>query len=233
MSKTCAELITRVKQLIGRTGTDSANLDLTGIIIDAFNDAQIRIVKDCPHIPELQVKDKTTLTLTTDEYEYDISDFDPPIAHLKTRLWIIGVDVQYKAVFVPLNKFDEAYPDVESIAAGLPNRFTVRGATLEFNCPVSSDYNALPVRLDYTKWATPFDEAEDDAECDIVNADRGLIWFGWSEALRVIAKSDASLLQAANEKLELFENWLTHFADYHDMQAEEPASDYAPAEEEE
>jgi hypothetical protein len=220
-TKTLASLLARVKQLVGRTGTDSANLDLTGIIIDAFNDGLIRIVKECPNIPELQVKDVDTLETATDEYEYALNVFDPPIAHLKSHLWILDDDSQYLVEFMELNKFDELYPDVSAIASGIPNKYTVRGSVLEFNCPVSADYTGLPIRVDYTQFATPFDDDDMTAQCEIVNADRGLILLGWSEALRTIAKGDATMLQVANEKLELFGEWLHHFGDYHDMQTEE------------
>jgi len=221
MAKTCAQLISRVKQLIGRACTfSSSTLDLDNIILDALNEAQITIARKVPNILELQVKDTTTLDATTDQYEYDLSGFDPVIAHLMT-VWILNGTESKRLRYKHKDDFDKLYPDVSAIASAMPDYYTRRGNKIEFNCPVSSEYNGYAIRIDYCKWAAEFASAASTETSELSQADQGLILFAWSESLRVLAKGNAGLTSVADEKILLFNEWLDEYSDYHDLQTEE------------
>lgn len=221
MAKTCAQLIARVKQLIGRAGTfSSTTLDIDNIILDALNEAQIHIVRKTPNILDLQVKDITTLDALTNQYEYNIGSFTIPIAHLM-NVWILDGTSSRRLRYRYKDDFDKLYPDVSAIAVGMPDCYTRRGNKIEFNCPVSSDYNGYAIRVDYAKWAAEFASTVSTAVSQLTQADQGLILFAWSEALRVLAKGNAALVNIADEKRLLFNQWLDEYSDYHDLATEE------------
>lgn len=221
MAKTGSQLISRVKQLIGRSGNfSSTTLDLDNIILDSLNDAQVHIVRKAPHLIDLQVKDITTLAAVTDEYEYGLSTFDPAIAHL-SQVWILNGTDSKRLRYKHKDEFDRKYPDVSDIASAMPDYYTRRGNKIEFNCPVSSSYNGYAIRVDYCKWAAEFADTSSAETSDLINADRGLILFAWGDALRVLAKGNTNILRIADEKIILFNAWLDDYADYHDMQTEE------------
>jgi hypothetical protein len=225
MAKTCTQLISRVKQLIGRSGNVNSTLSIDEIILDALNEAQVFIVRRIPNIMELQVKDTATLDTVTDQYEYDLSDFDPKIAHLM-NVWIMDGTSSRRLRYKHKDDFDKFYPDVSAIAAAMPAYYTRRGNKIEFDCPVSSDYNGKDIRIDYCKWAAEFTSVDSTEPSELAQADQGLILFAWNEALRVLAKGNTSLLAVANEKKMLFNEWLDEYADYHDMQTEDLTEEY-------
>ncbi len=219
MAKTCAQLIARVKQLVGRTGNVASQIDIDNIVLDALNEAQVYIVRKVPNIMDLQVKDTTTLDAATDQYEYDLAGFTIPIAHLM-NVWILDGTSSIRLDYEQKDEFDKHYPDVASIAAGVPDIYTRRGNKIEFNCPVSSDYNAKDIRVDYCKWATEFASTVSTATSQLIKADQGLILFAWGETLRAIAKGNPSVIAIANEKKALFNEWLDDYSDYHDLATE-------------
>lgn len=220
MAKTCAQLITRVRQLIGRSGNVNDTLSIDDIILDALNEAQINIVRKIPNIMELQVKDTTTLDAVTDQYEYDLADFDPAIAHL-SNVWIMDGTSSVRLRYREKDEFDRRWPDVSAESASMPQYYTRRGNKIEFDCPVVSDYNGYAIRVDYCKWAADFASAASTATSELIQADQGLILFAWSESLRVLAKGNTSLIAVANEKKMLFNEWLDEYSDYHDLATED------------
>lgn len=220
MAKTCTELITRVKQLIGRPGTANSNLSIDEIVLDALNEAQVEIVRKIPNVLDLQVKDTTTLDTVTDQYEYSLTGFDPAIAHLMT-VWILDGTSSVRLIYKHKDNFDKLWPVVSSVTSGLPSYYTRRGSKIEFNCPVSSEYNGKDIRVDYCKWAADFDSTSSTETSDLIKADKGLILYSWSEALRVLARGNSMMLAIADEKRMLFNEWLDNYSDYHDMQTEE------------
>jgi len=220
MAKTCADMITRVKALIGRS-TASGTLSLDPIILDELNEAQLEIVRRSPRLTDLQVKDITTLDAATDTYSYDISSstFTIPIAHLRD-VWVMdGEDSQWLR-FMDRHEFDRRYPSVSDIASALPDFYTRRGDTIEFNCPIKSDYNGNAIRVDYCKWATPFASTDSTEASDLVDADKGLILFAVAGTLRTIAKGDTRMLQRATIERGYFEDWLGKYQAYHDIMTE-------------
>ena len=220
MAKTCTELITRIKELVGRNGNVSSSISLDDIILDALNNAQLHIVRKVPNILELQVKDTGTLACVTDQYEYSLAGFDPAIAHL-SEVWIMDGTDSRRLRYRHKADFDRKYPDVSEIASGMPGWYTRRGNKIEFNCPVASNYSTYPIRVDYCKWAAEFASTTSTEVSRIQQSDKGLILFAWAETLNAIAKGNTTLIGIATQKKLLFDEWMEEFADYHDMQLEE------------
>jgi hypothetical protein len=214
-NKTCAVLIARIKQLVGRNIT-SPNLSLDEIILDALNDAQVRIVRDVPNIMELQVKN-TTLSTILNTYSYSFAAFNPPVAHLQ-NVWILNGLQSQLIRFKDREDFDLKTPDVSAQNAGFPAKWTRRGNAIEFSCPISAEYVGLSIRADYCKWATPFPSTISTATSELVNSDEGLIYFGWAKAIEVIHKDNPNLYR---EKLAMFESWLEDYSEYHDLSSQE------------
>jgi len=220
MAKTCAELITRIKQLVGRSTNVNSGIDIDNIILDGLNEAQIYIVRNCPHILELQIKDTTTLDTVLDQYSYNLSGFTIPIAHI-CNVWIMDGSSSIRLKYMEKEHFDRKYPDISDIASGCPYIYTRRANTIEFNCPVDSSYAAKDIRVDYTRWAAPFTLAGTTAVSTLINADRGLEFFAWADTLRILAKGNVSLLRVADEKKLWFDEWLDDYSDYYEKQIEE------------
>jgi hypothetical protein len=214
---TCAQLIDKIKHIAGRGATTTSGLDIDTVLLDALNEAQRKIVKRCPNLEELQVKDITTLDALTGIYSYSIAAFNPEIMFIHD-VWILNGTSSFHLEYMEKDDFDLKYPDPSSITAGTPERWTRRGNTIEFNCPVSATYNGLAIRVDYTKKVTPFPTTTSTNKSDIADADDGLMMFAWSKLLRIIARDNPMLAQ---EKLVQFNEWLDEFEDQHDIEYEE------------
>lgn len=224
MAKTCAEMIARVKYLVGRYSTTS-NLPLAEIVLDALNEAHRKIAARVPNCLDLEVVDTTTFDATTDQYEYNLATLtNPYLWHLK-RVFVLNGLSSLEVKFMARDRFDRNFPVVSSVTAGFPGYYTRKGNTLVFSCPFSSDYNTLAIRLDYEKKPTVFATTDAVTTSDFADADDGLILYGQYKALDAIARGDTKLLQAAQFKKDQWEEWLTEFEERHDLETEENPDD--------
>jgi hypothetical protein len=213
---TCAQMILKVREFVGRKLTTTSGLDVDAVILDALNEAQRKIVKRCPDLSELQVKD-TSLTARTNDYSYDLSRFDPAIQFIQD-VWILNGTSSIHVEYKEQSAFDIRYPVPSANAAGTPRHWTRRGDTIEFNCPLAAAYDGLLIRVDHTAKPTPFALASSTSYSDIRDCEDGLMMFAWSKLLRIIARDKPMLAQ---EKLVQFNEWLDEFEDQHDMENEE------------
>ncbi len=211
---TGAELIDQVKQIVGRKLATTSGLDLDTEILKALNEAQRRIARRCPYLTELQVKDTTTLDALTGTYSYSIATLAASILFIHD-VWILNGTRSLHLEYRDKDDFDLEYPDPAAVTAGTPKYWTRRGSAIEFNCPVSSTYNGLAIRLDYTKTPTPFASTTSTAKSDLTDADDGLVQFALYRVRKIIDKS------AAAGELTLFNEWLDEFEEVHDMESEE------------
>jgi hypothetical protein len=212
-------MIDRILYLVGRKTTTSA-LPLNEIILDALNEAQVKIVRRCPQILEMQISDITSHNATTSQYRYSIALFNPGVAHLQ-RIWVLNGTSTQEVIFMEKDRFDRNYPAISSIDAGFPDYYTLRGQNVDFSCPFASDYNALDLRFDYCKWATPFASVSSTATSSILTADRGLMLWAESVAWDAIGIGNSILRQLAKVREADFKSWLNEFSNYHEMQTEE------------
>lgn len=148
--KTGTQLVAAVRARSGRSN-DSV-LITAAFALDALNEAQIKIVREAPRIKDLDKTDTTTFQISTDDTDVDISSLNP--AHIG-GLWILnGADTRQAGLkYRPLPEFRAKYIPRAEEGSGEPTEYTRQKDTLLFDCPVSGDYDALYLHIDYTAWA--------------------------------------------------------------------------------
>jgi len=151
---------------------------------------------------------------------YDISTLDP--AHIG-GIWIMsGASTRQESLkYRPLPEFREKYMPVSNNSPSKPTEYTRQGNNIIFDCPVSSDYAGLKLKIDYTAWATPFDAVDSEETCDLSNSDKGLILFALAEIYDEIALAQPQFETKALKTRVLFNNWLEEYQEYNEMQLEE------------
>ena len=216
-NKTCAQLIATIRARAGRPN-DSV-LITADFVLDALNEAQLHIVRKSPGLMDLVTIDKTTFTIATDDTELDISTLDP--AHID-KIWILnGEDTRQNGMaFLEKGKFFRRFIRIEDMGASEPYIYTRYGHTLYWNLPVSSDFNGLSLRMDYTAWATPFPSADSENKSELSNSDKGLIYFALAECFEAIALSVPAVEIKAIKTRSMFEDWLVEYQDYNDVENE-------------
>ena len=219
MAKTAAQLIATVRARAGRS-RDTV-LITAAFVLDALNEAQLQISRRSPNLSDLQVIDDSTYTLATDQTTLDLSTIGP--AHI-SQIWILdSTDTRQEGItFMERTQFFRKYIIVTDETAAEPIYWTRVGNTLYFNCPIASDYNGLSLRIDYSKYATPFPTAAGSETSDLKDADRGLIYFALAEVFDEIALTNTRLETKALKTRSMFEAWLLDYQDYNNLKVEEP-----------
>lgn len=155
---------------------------------------------------------------TATAFSIPISTLNP--AHIG-GIWIQNGSSTRKAglKYRPLTEFRNEYEPVSEESASEPTEYTRQGNTLYFNRPVSSDYNGLYLRIDYTAWATAL--ANDAVASKLSNSDKGLIFFALAEVYDELALGQPIFESKALKTRVLFNNWLEEFQQYNEMCLEE------------
>ena len=146
----------------------------------------------------------------------DISSLDP--AHID-KIWLLnGSATRPKGMkYMPKDEFFERYIPVALQAESEPYIYTRFGDYLYFNCPFSSSYAGLMLRIDYTAWATAFDAVDSEEESELSNSDKGLILFALAEVFDTIALSVPGVEVKAMKTRAMFDMWLNEYQDYNDL----------------
>lgn len=210
-------LITEVKARAGRP--NDTVLITRAFVLAALNEAQLQIVRRSPGLIDLVTIDKTTFTIATNDIEVDISSLAP--AHID-KIWILnGTETRRKGLeFVPKDEFFRQNIIIAQQSPAEPWKYTRFGKILYFNRPVSSDYNGLKLRMDYTKWATTL---TDGAGTSVLSdSDEGLRFFAQARCYDEMALSVPRLETKALKVRSFFEKWLGEYQNYNDIQNEEP-----------
>lgn len=212
-----SDLITAVKARAGRPN-DTVLISRT-FVLAALNEAQLQIVRRSPGLIDLVTIDTTTFSIATNDTEVDISTLAP--AHID-KIWILnGAETRRKGLeLIPKDEFFRQNILIAQQSATEPWKYTRYGNTLYFNRPVSSDYNGLFLRMDYTKFATALTDGAGTS--DLSNSDKGLILFAQAESYDEMALSVPRLETKALKVRGLFEKWLSEYQDYNIMQNEDP-----------
>lgn len=210
----CLTLIAAVRARAGRSN-DSV-LITTAFVLEALNEAQVHIVRKSPGLKDLETSDTTTLTIATDDTEVDISTLDP--AHIG-KVWILNDEDTRQAglEFMEKEKFFDKYIPIAEQASSEPHIYTRYGNKLYFNCPVSSDYDGLYLRIDYTAWATAFDGVTSTATSLLLNSNKGLTLFALAECFDAIALSVPGVEVKAMKTRAMFDEWLEEYTNYNDL----------------
>jgi hypothetical protein len=219
MSKTGAQLVTAVKQRAART--NDTVLITTDFVLDALNEAQIKITRETPRIVDLDASDTTTYTISTNDTSVNISTLDP--AHIG-GIWILnGADTRQQGLkYRELSRFRSRYIPIANQSSTEPTEYTRQGNTIYFDAPVSSDYNGLNLHIDYTAW--PTDLANGAVASEITRADKGLILFALAECYDAMALSQPQFEAKALKTRGLFNIWFDEYKDYQMMLIEELAN---------
>lgn len=211
-----SDLITTVKARAGRPNDTS--LITRAFVLAALNEAQLQIVRRSPGLIDLVTIDTTTFQISTDDTEVDISSLDP--AHID-KVWILN-GAETRRPGLEFMRKDEFFRQNILIAQQSPTepwKYTRYGKALYFNRPVSSDYNGLYLRMDYTKWATALTDGA--GKSILSNSDEGLIFFAQARCYDEMALSVPRLETKALKVRAFFEKWLGEYQDYNLMQNEE------------
>lgn len=149
-NKTGTQLITTVRARAARSN-DSV-LITQDFVLDALNEGQLKIVRECPRLIDLDKKSTADYQVSTNDTSIDLSTLNP--AHIG-GIWILNGASTRKAglKYRPLDEFRAKYIPIAQEPASEPTEYTRQGNTIYFDCPVSSDYNNLYLHIDYTDWA--------------------------------------------------------------------------------
>ena len=143
----------------------------------------------------------------------DISSLDP--AHID-KIWLLN-DSETRPSgmkYMPKDEFFAKYIPAALQAESEPWIYTRFGDYLYFNCPFSSDYAGLMLRIDYTDWPTVLTGAETS---DLSNSNKGLTLFALSEVYDAIALSVPGVEVKAMKCRAMFDEWLAEYQDYNDL----------------
>jgi hypothetical protein len=218
------QLIDEVRALTGR-GTDTV-LCTTERINRWLNEAQEKIVRECPGLPCRHVEDVSAWTCVTTDNEYDLTDLGDGSwvpAHIET-VWYRNGNQGYRLDFMPADEFDENYPDptdTDAYSPHAPVAWTRKGQKVYVAPFPSSDYAAAlagdetgTYRVAYTAFAEDF-TANDANTSDISMADDGLIFYAVAEAWGAIGSEEKRIIWKQK-----FRNWLDeYYAQYSKMSA--------------
>lgn len=183
MGLSCAELISEIQAIVGRTG-DTVLIDST-FVTRRINEGQKYIVDNCPGLPSLQFRNITSLDFVTDQIAYDITDItsgdgtdENGAAHIDA-VWHLDGANSHILTYKPVDEFDELLIDPTSTenSAGNPTRWTRRGDTIEVAPRPSSSYNGDDIRVDGVRYAADFTTSDTSAS-EIGDVDEGLIAYG-------------------------------------------------------
>ena len=210
------DLITTIRLRAARQ-SDSV-LITRAFVLAGLNEAQIQILRKTPRLKPFDKTDTSTYQLSTNDVSFNLATINP--AHLG-GIWILnGASTRREGLkYRRVEEFRKKFLPVANQGATEPVEYTRQADVIYFNCPVSSDLNNLYLHIDYTDWATALTDAATASE--IVDSDKGLIFFALAEIYDEIALSQPKFEQKALKTRVLFNNWLETYQDYNEMMFEE------------
>lgn len=154
MAKNYTQLITEVQLEIGKIGD---TVDATDARIGGYVSwAQQEIVRRWPGLRDANVLDKTSVACVTDQYEYELDTLlaDRPLAHIVLLRYIDTAGENYRRILPfpgGVEHFDEQFPYPTNYSTGIPKYYIRRGHKLEVIPVPTSEQNAIPMWIEYTR----------------------------------------------------------------------------------
>lgn len=190
------QLTDEVKEIIGRS-------EDTVLITDTrvarwLNEAQDRIIEECPGLHSLTFKNTTSID-TTVTLRYAISDItvgdssDNRVCHI-FDVWYLDGNESRHLNFLHIDEFDEEWPDPthSDIPKTKPSYWTRRGNYIEMTPLCLTAYCDKDLRFDGDYYPRDFTlndaGASDFSQAD---ADKGLILYAVGEAWAAIGSGEA------------------------------------------
>jgi len=205
MALTYTEMITEVQALTGRE--NDTVLITSARVLRWLNEGQLEIALECTGHLDLETKHATALTLVASTYSYSFSAITPTVLHLLTAFYMDGTGSK-ELLYRDTEDFDRDHP-IPSLQTGIPNQYTRRGSTIEIYPAPSSAEAGKYIRLDYTKRPTDMSIAQTTSQ--LVDSDKGLIYYAVAEAFRAIGGdkvAEANLYRDTVNKTGWFYDWL-------------------------
>lgn len=195
-------LVDEVRDMVGRSGSDTQGTITDARVTVWINEGQDRIAQECRGLPELDfrnpaVGDATsafTHTIATDQITYAISDLTfsggPNYNDLTderalfiSNVWHVKGANSLRLNYIPTDEFDSFSIDPTSSEAvtDRPTRWTRRGNNIEVAPRPSSTYNGDGLRVDGMR--SPQDFTTNDATAsEMIDVDEGLKLFAIAKA---------------------------------------------------
>ena len=218
MSNTqAATLIANVRARAGRSNDTS--LITAQFVLDALNKAQTEIVNRTPRQVDMDKTDETTYTISTSDESIDISTLNA--LHVG-YIWILnGGDTRRKGLqYMPLPQFRSNFVPVSQQSSDEPWIFSRQGDNILFNVPVSSGYNGLNLKIDYTATPTEFASVASTAVSELRDSNEVLTFFALATCFDAMAVSVPRFTTNALKAWADYEKWLLRYRDDNDMKLE-------------
>jgi len=214
------QAVTLIANVIARAGRiGDTTLITPQFVLDALNVGQSEIVLRVPRQIDMDTTDETTYTLSTDDLSFDITTLDP--AHIG-GIWILNDgDTRRKGLqYMPLPQFRKNFVPVSEQSPDEPWIYSRQGNTILFNVPVSSAYNGLKLKIDYTKKATEFPNITSTATSELSNSNNVLTFFALATCFDAMASSVPRFTTNALKAWADYEKWLLRYRDDNEMKLE-------------
>jgi hypothetical protein len=195
--KGCDELITDVQARCHRV--DDNVLVTTLSITEWLNDAQRQIAERIPNLPELEMRNVSSVSCVTTKQSYNLAEWTSPLTDVTTcnrvcyikDLYFLNAMCSHRVKFLTQDQFDEkridfTNSDYETI---YPNWWTRRGNLLDTFPLTDSTWSGYSLRLD--GWVYPPDFIYGSScESYLVNCDEILIRYATAQGWAIIGTDE-------------------------------------------
>lgn len=238
MSLTCNELITEIKDLLGRSGDNALITD--DRVLRWLNDAQREITKQCPGLHSLYIKNTTSVD-TTQTLRWALADWtssistpsgtsdvttESRICHIYNLYYVDGNQSQ-KLNYLPVDEFDENVIDPTSTDYAQwskPNKYTRRGNYLEIYPLCATSYCDKDLRLDAGVYPRDFTITSSSQKSVLEDVDEGFVSYCCYKASSYIGGSSGD--SDATKWWLVFSDWLEKYRNKNDIMYEWEATLY-------
>lgn len=212
-----ATLIANIRARAGRS--NDTTLITAEFVLDALNEAQIDVVRNTPRQIDMDKTDESTYTISTGDTEIDITTLDPEhVGHM----WILnGGDTRRKGLsYMELPQFRNRFIPVSEQAPDEPWIFSRQGNNILFNVPVSSAYDGLSLKIDYTAKPADFASITSTAVSELSDSNNVLTFFALATCFDAMATSVPRFTTNALKAWADYNKWLLIYRDDNDMKLE-------------
>lgn len=212
-----ATLISNIRARAGRS--NDTTLITAQFVLDALNLGQSEIVLRVPRQIDMDTTDESTYTISTNDVGFDITTLDP--VHIG-GIWILnGGDTRRKGLqYMPLTEFRRNYIPVSAQGSDEPWIYSRQGNTVLYNVPVSSAFDGLSLKIDYTKKPTEFPDVTSIATSELSNSNEVLTFFALATCFDAMASSVPRFTTNALKAWADYEKWLLRYRDDNEMKLE-------------
>ena len=158
-----------------------------------------------------------TIVKLSDKYFFDVTSLNPFSIH---DIWIDnGTSTRPGGLeYVSRKNFDNRYGPIGVRGEGEPKFYTRRGNLIVMDSPVPSSLSGLPIRIDYTRYATTL--LNDSTVSILRDSNKGLIFFALGEVFDAVSFSQPEFQVKAARARQTYSDWLDEYAEAMEIQTE-------------